>query len=62
VYEWRSSFGSGVIAMLNTFFSENDEFKADNESRVAFSTTMLESYMFLYADTEADSREVGSLL
>jgi len=61
VYEWRGSFGSSAICIVNAFFSSDVHEGAldSDEQRVSFSKSMLENLRFMYSTADGDDPLVG---
>jgi hypothetical protein len=60
---WRSRIGSTAISVVNTFLDSSGvaEELATDESRQEFAKTALESFGFLYSDTESADPKVCDL-
>jgi hypothetical protein len=64
IYEWRASFGSSAICILNAFF-ECDEHKEEfitNNLCIDFSKYMLKDLRFLYSTADGDDRPVRDVI
>jgi hypothetical protein len=57
IYEWRASFGSAALAIVNAFFSSHRSFDA-NEARVDFAQHQLKNFAFLYQKADGDDKTV----
>jgi hypothetical protein len=60
VYEWRASFGSAALSMINQFFDSHGLFKT-NESRKLFADHELDNLRFLFSDSESENPKVSFL-
>jgi hypothetical protein len=60
VYEWRASFGSAAVTMVNYFFESNDKFKT-TELCQEFADYMLEHDRFIFSNTDSEDYEVSQL-
>ena len=60
IYEWRGSFGSSAICVINAFFHSDvhDGKFSKNDARVTFSEEMLQDLRFLYSTAEGDDPSV----
>lgn len=60
--EWRSTFGSAAIAMINALFesNKNNEAVQTDEDRVEYAKHMLENLRFLYSTADGDDQRVMS--
>src|ERR1700722_7180611 len=60
--EWRGSFGSAAIAIVNAFFDDNDNYRDSNDMRQEFATHMLEKLRFVYRQAKGnDAKEIHFL-
>ena len=57
VYEWRNSFGCTAVTILNSFFSDGEDFSTD-EDCAEFAQSMMQNLIFLYTDAEASNPKV----
>jgi len=56
--EWRGSFGSAAIAIVNAFFDDNDNYRDSNDMRQEFATHMLEKLRFVYRQAKGNDAKV----
>jgi hypothetical protein len=61
LYEWRASFGSTAMCIINAFFESNmhDDDFTTNDDRMAFSQYMLKNLRFLYLTADGDDLKVS---
>lgn len=60
--EWRSSFGSAAIAIVNAFFDDNDDYRDSDMMRQEFATHMLDKLRFVYRHNRGDDKKVSLYL
>jgi hypothetical protein len=56
--EWRSSFGSASIAIVNAFFDDNDNYRDSNSMRQEFATYIIEKLQFMYHHHKGNDKKV----
>jgi hypothetical protein len=56
--EWRSSFGSATIAIVNAFFDGNNDYQDLDSMRQEFATYMLEKLQFVYWHHKGNDKTV----
>jgi hypothetical protein len=56
--EWRGSFGSAAIAIVNGFFDDNGKYRDSNDMRQEFATRMLDKLRFVYRHAKGNDPKV----